>query len=266
MIQILNQGWFGALLSLILFVLGYFLGNRRAKPMISLKASNELTWEGASHLPDGFSVTYLEKDIPRVAKGEIVFWNGGNEMLEGSSLVAHDRLRLEIPDGEFLFASVKQITNSASLCSIEIDSIDNKRANIGFHFLNPTDGMIAHFLHSSKQTVPNIKGTIKGHSLSIAEKRKIKQINHKLFFELFFKIASVGLVIIGVAFLGIALSFYYEFIERINIFSIGVIPRQGGVFDTSTLILSVFGTCYIFIGLISLWVMRKKYPKNLYSK
>lgn len=265
MIDFLNQGWVGIAIGVMASVVTYLLSRRRAVPKATIVASHELTWNDSTDLPEGFELTFLNKKIPHICRGLVRFWNGGNETLQGSSVPSHDRIRLTISDGEFLVVGLPKASNPVNLCQFEVDPQDPKTAYFTFDFLDPNEGAVLGFLHTSKTAAPELKGTIKGHKIQILEHRiqsKARQrMNRRV--RMFKKGLPIGLILAGVLLFGLAI-LPKESFERFAILSektraerlhdSDVAIRLGGMLG---------GASYILIGGVYLWARRRKHPKSL---
>jgi LPXTG-motif cell wall-anchored protein len=265
MIDFLNQGWVGIVIGSLFSLASLYYGFRRAAPKATIEASHELTWGSSPKLPSGFELTFRGQKIPTISRGISRIWNSGNETLGGELVPAHDQLRIEIPDGEFLLVATLKETNPVNKFTIKIDPKNPKVAFLAFDFLDPTDGVVVAFLHSSMQAVPKIKGTIKGHKLKLVaeivrnKKKKVPQLIQKLrrFFPIFAILVGLTFTIFSLLPQETVLSFE-DFVKST------ARPIKKDVFAvTQNIAYGVVGISYMALGGLALWKRKKKHPKNL---
>jgi hypothetical protein len=259
-----NQGWVGIAIGSILSIGTYIKSMRRAAPKVTINASHELTWADSIDLPPGLELKFRNKSIPHIARGVVRFWNGGNETLEGNLVPKQDKLSLTIPDGEFLLVAIPKTTNSANKCEIQIDANDKRVAYFNFDFLDPDEGAVIGFLHSSKTAAPEFKGTIKGHKIKILEQKIQSKARQRLYqrFQSIKKFIPYPLLLSGSVLLAASLlpnesllalrTFLRPNAENIKEF--GQAGRS---------IYAIAGFGYLVFGVSLIWKKRKKHPKSL---
>lgn len=257
----LNQGWVGIAIGTIVSLGTYIKSMRRAAPKATIHASHELTWVDSIDLPPGLELKFREKSIPHIARGVIRFWNGGNETLEGNLVPQQDRLKLTIPDGEFLLVAIPKTTNPANKCEIQIDAIDKRVANFSFDFLDPGEGTVIGVLHSSKTAAPELKGTIKGHKIKILEQKiqtKARQrLNQR--FELLKQYTPYPFLLAGIILLAAPILTNESLLTLL-------IPKAETTQEyrqADPLVYALVGLSYFLIGASLIWTKRRKHPKSL---
>lgn len=107
-------------------------------------------------------IRYRGRNVPRVSKAVVVFWNGGTTAIREDDIAPADPLRIEVPDGaEILTAAVACRTREAN-CS-DIDIADSSTTlPLKFDFLDPNDGLTVALVHTGdapKETT-TVKGTV----------------------------------------------------------------------------------------------------------
>lgn len=266
MIDFLNQGWVSLTVGLVVAAIAFFAARRRADPKATIQAFHELTWNKSHQLPVGFELKFRNKTIPCISRGIFRFWNAGSETLSHDLVPQHDRLRLVIPDGEFLAAVIARESNNVNRFKVEIDSKNSRVVNVSFDFLDPSEGATVGFLHSSSTATPILSGTIKGHKIKIidhsvtGEKNPgISRIKRHLSRTLPIPIIAAGFFLLGIT----AIPAQY-------ITSLRSAIKWNESFSTSqakepiaTLYLAVGGASYILLGGAILWRRRRKHPKSL---
>jgi hypothetical protein len=253
----LNQGWVGLVGGTTVAIVTFFASKRRAAPRAHMTASHELTWGNSTTLPPGFELKFQGKDIPRIARGGLRFWNGGNETLSRELVPSHDRIRLVLPDGEFLLVGLPKVSNPVNRCSVEQDPKDARVAYLDFEFLDPNEGAMVGFLHSSSVAVPAFRGTVKGHKIRVSQRanRHTPAILRKSLPKAI-RILPFVFVLTGLVFLGTAL-FPNPFLTGGQL-SVAAVPPTA----RRNVFLFVAIT-YIALGSVLLWARRRPYPKSL---
>jgi hypothetical protein len=265
MIDFLNQGWVGVLIGSLFSLASLYYGFRRAVPKATIEASHELTWGNSPKLPSGFELTFHGQKIPTISRGVLRIWNSGNETLGGELVPSHDQLRIEIPDGEFLLVATIKETNPVNKFTIEIDAQDPKVAILEFDFLDPTDGVVVAFLHSSMQAVPKIKGTIKGHKLKlVAEIVRNKKKSAPELVKKLRRFLPIFVILIGLTFIIFGLLSQETVLDFENFLkSIFRLLDKDVVADTQKITYGIVGISYIVLGSVTLWKRKRKHPKSL---
>lgn len=265
MIDFLNQGWVGILIGSLFSLASLYYGFRRAVPKATIEASHELTWGNSPKLPSGFELTFQGQKIPTISRGILRIWNSGNETLGGELVPSHDRLRIEIPDGKFLLVATTKETNPVNKFTIKIDAQDPKVAILEFDFLDPTDGAVVAFLHSSKQAVPKIKGTIKGHKLKlVAEIVRNKKKTAPEFVKKFRQFMPIFIIFMGIAFMTFAVLSQETVMDFQNFLRSIFRPVDKDVVAIAQKITyGISGFIYIGLGAFVLWKRKRKHPKSL---
>jgi hypothetical protein len=98
------------------------------------------------------------KEIPRVARTYLAFWNARGDTIRGTDIVADDPLRVELSQGDTPLQS-RVVFVSRPQIDVETSNEDSSVA-ITFDFLDEEDGGIIEVLHQGRR--PTFAGTIRG--------------------------------------------------------------------------------------------------------
>lgn len=248
------------LLAALFTYIGWRFGHRRAKPTVWLTAARQLTWGKTGDLPEDFEIRYRAKAVHRVSRGTVVLWNAGNDTFDHESVSEKDRIRISIPDGEFLEAEILRLANNTSGIVATI-SEDKREVGIEFEYMDSNEGVTMAFLHTSTQIHPEVKGRVKGNKIRFFDDRS-KGIDkrpaswslpkrRKFVFGVLF---AMGVIFALIGLMKIYFPSVYELLNRWpfdqNSKLIGWIPM-------------FMGLSYIVLALYFLWSDRRKYPKSL---
>lgn len=264
MLSFFNQGWVGIVSGILISLVIFLASRRRAVPKAAISSSHELTWNNVPGLPKGFELNFNGKQIPRISRGLCRFWNDGSDTLSGELVPLNDKLRLVIPDGEFLLAGTPKVSNAINQCEAQIDETDRRIVHFKFDYLDPKDGAVIGFLHSSTTAIPKLMGTIKGHKIKISEDFRNAQgqfLGPKA--RRIFKFLPVGLIIVGAMFvITAALPERYLTFETQRTATDAAPLTQAKPHLDRTVFLIVGATYIIGAGVI-FWTTRRKHPKSL---
>jgi hypothetical protein len=145
----------------VAFLISWYFYRRsisRKQLVYSIKLEDVLV-KGKQY-PTGLKISYNEQPIDVLAKGEIYFWNGGNQPITKADLDTADRLRIEWPD-EFkvLDYAVRYESRAANGFAL-VDQL------LTFAFLNVNDGVIIDVVgtrdSSQRKLYPRMYGKIRG--------------------------------------------------------------------------------------------------------
>lgn len=153
-------GWAGVL-GVVLSIYFYVRSLRFKEPYWNFKNVN-LIRNSISQIKD-LDVLYQGQRIPSISIGKVVFWNRGEETMNGTDIAMADPLRIiGVGDTKILDASVLITNQSANQLRVDIDP-SKKFATINFDYLDKNHGGIIQVVHTGT-TVRDIKvtGTIKG--------------------------------------------------------------------------------------------------------
>jgi hypothetical protein len=174
----LNQGWVGSVLGIAGIVIGaiisYWLFKRSEQLAAPAVVQNGFRLVGGDQRKvDGLEVkaTFHGREVSRLARSEVRFWNAGNKTLEGDSMAPREPLRLELAAGEeFLSARVVHCTRTVNGFHVEIHKDLPNTLLVNFDFLDGGDGAVIESYHNGQLSRPYIKGVFKGIPQGIVEK------------------------------------------------------------------------------------------------
>jgi len=248
----------------VIALIAYYAGQRRPRPRAAITASHELTWANSHKLPTGFELKFLGRDIPHISRGLLRFWNAGSETLSKDLVPPQDKIRLCLTDGEFLLAGITRVSNPVNECRASIDVADPKAINFEFDFLDPGQGAVVGFLHTSSTAIPTLRGTIKGHKIQLVQSsdptsRQSKFRRRFSSFERTF--AWVSIVVGAISIALIALPNEYLLSWRVTSNRPISSDLLGAVLDKT--FFAILGSTYLLLGAILLWRRRRRFPKSL---
>lgn len=210
----------------------------------------------------GINISYDGQEIDRLMKSTVYFWNNGKKTLRSSDIVSSNRININVIDGEILSANI--VKTSRIPIRFRIDkSIDIRKVNIEFDFLDYRDGAAIEILHTSNVKYPFVDGVVMGAPKGLknfgivpsgrGNKQLILYLSKKIKFSIPQK-AFFRLYMIFVIFL-VLIFFSYGILLKIDpAFSIG--PQPGGTFYL------INGIIYSLL-LSTLLIPRNKYPRSL---
>ena len=161
----LAPGWVGSLIGLVGIAaagITYFLSRQRT--IVSYRTRGvRLLGHAESKLPDGVSVQYQGKDIPRLTRSVVVLWNDGEKTISGTDVVQEDPIRVDVgADSSVVACSVLRSSRQVLNASCQRSATDAQIATISFSYLDPNDGLVVEILHTGMERYPTVKGTIRG--------------------------------------------------------------------------------------------------------
>lgn len=266
--NILNQGWFGAIVGLVGIIYAVYttkknkIGPRLVYQWESLKiiGKNEVT-------PEEIEIFFKGIKVPRVIKTTIIIWNSGTKTIHGENIVKNDSLRLEFENEQKIIgASILLRTKEVNEFEISTNADKKNILNINFEYLDPQDGVTIEILHTDVNRYPNFLGTVKG--MPVGPKNWSNKSNGKstaflLANQIVYNFIFKSKLILWVAFiLGIGLMafsvivpyFYKELAIKISESN-----SQFSVYIT----VFIIGLTYTLVSALGFWGSRKRYPKSL---
>lgn len=265
-LNLMNQGWLGTLLGIlgIVFGLATYLWTRKRTSLSYAYLGEHLLGSKSDALPEGINVQYKGEDIPRLTRSVIVLWNSGENTIMGSDLVDIDPLRFCIEtDGELLSVSILKASRPVNDFKIRHPSAHApNEAIVEFNYFDSRDGVVVEILHTSASRQPDIKGTLRGLPKGLNPVGRMTRSSNP------FKRTRIGKV----------LSIYVPKISVLVPIIFGGGFMLTGLFATPEVATSVMtfnfekpntavmtmGATYVGFGLFSLYLYRRKYPKNLH--
>lgn len=162
---ILSKGWVGSLIGLAgLIAAGILYLRSREKNTLAFQYSTlQLLGGDESALPDEVTISYKDREVPRVSSTKLYLWNAGTETIRGEDLVAADPLRITFPEGTVLLRMQKMAeTRDVIGFHVREDEGPTHEAPCHFDFLDPGDGVTLEILNTSGSAEPKLEGTIRG--------------------------------------------------------------------------------------------------------
>lgn len=267
MLAFLNQGWVSLLVAVFLSIVTFYAARRRAAPKAVIETSHELTWATSHQLPPGFELKFHGQPIPRISRGILRFWNGGSGTLSGDLIPQQGRLCLKLTDGKFLSTGIPLCSNSVNKFEASVDPNDPQTLHFSFDFLDPGEGAVVAFLHTSTVSTPTLQGSIKGHRINTLDNSAsgkinplIKRFKRQLFWTIPYSLITVGAVLFAVA----TLTDDFRLINVRKFLKFNDVPIPAAqIAPPPRTPLLLGGISYLLIGGGILWVRRRKYPKSL---
>jgi len=251
-VDLLNQGWFGAILGILGLVFGLYQIRKRTDPQLVYQHWSQLLITGhIGLLPDEVSVSYQGRKVPRVSLSHVVIWNSGGAAMREGDIVHEDPPRFVFPEGdEILKAEVIKRTRPAIDFKLNLDPTQPNIATFGFSFLDRNDGALLRILHTASPPEPTSHGTVVGMPRGIEYGGKIT-LRYGVMPLWMLRANFVGMALAG----GFALALSFPQVPKILGLSIDRPP--------SILILIIGGGLYLFLALMGLYLTRRKYPAKL---
>ena len=106
-------------------------------------------------------IIYGGREVPKVTRSRLAFWNSGRVTVDGSDVLTQDPLRIEAAEGDRILR-VLVVKRSREITGGDLPSVNEKQAIIRFGFLDRNDGFIIEVLHTGSPGSLLLKGTIKG--------------------------------------------------------------------------------------------------------
>jgi hypothetical protein len=254
---ILDKSWLGTLLGILSFIAAiiFYFRPRKQTRLSYVHLGEHVLGSALATLPPAIVVQYNGISIPRLTKSILIFWNSGENTVNGEDIVAKDPLRFQVgDDGQILSAAILKSSRAVNDFSIlKTPVVGANEITFNFNFLDKDDGVVVEILHTSTDRKPCIKGTLKGLPQGFrnlgqfirpkpqkSKPGKLHQLDSILF-------------PIGVALSGFLTATYG--------------PRDWFLANSDTGIL-----VYSFLGVVmGMWLNgrfwnRRKYPKNLHTE
>lgn len=155
--------------TVLFFVLGipitvaitkYYISD--AKPSFHMQSLRLIAKENAQ-LPDAVQILFNGKEVPKLTKTRIVFWNAGRRTLLGKNIVEEDPLSISFSaDSEILSASIVKASRETNKVNIQLVEGKINQAQIFMDYLDKDEGAVIELLHTANEEHPEFNGTIRG--------------------------------------------------------------------------------------------------------
>lgn len=160
-----NQGWVGSLIGIFGLIVAtfFFLKSRRAPKPSYQKSSLRLLGKNENNLPDQVTVLFNKKEVDRLTKTTLIFWNNGNEVLKGEEVADTDPIKISFNEGDHILSYEKlHETKEVNEFSVSEDKNNSHQLVIKFSYLDPGDGISIELFHDSEDLYPKVHGSIMG--------------------------------------------------------------------------------------------------------
>lgn len=149
----------GVIVGIVGAVVGIVYGRSRGWPVFKQVGNSVVTAAPEEHI----TVQHAGKDVPRVTRTRIAFWNAGHRTLDGSMVVADYPVKFNFKGGttEILSLAVIQESDPANGFAAVADP-SNSAVAISFDYLEPRQGALLEVLHTSDRWGAVATGKIKG--------------------------------------------------------------------------------------------------------
>lgn len=167
-VDFFSENWFGILSVVLGIIVSYYFYRKsllKALPAYQTKSIRIIDIQDKINI-DNVEIKYNNKQITRLSKSFLVFWNNGNKTIEGKDIVDEEKLRIVFDntdkDGEILSCKVIKVTRKINNFTITQNKQKSNEAIIDFTYLDARDGAVVEILHSFKNPNITINGAIKG--------------------------------------------------------------------------------------------------------
>jgi hypothetical protein len=262
--EALAPGWVGSLIGLaglVAAVAIYFFTRQRT--VLAYQARGQrLLGHATSGLPPEVTVQYEGREISKLTRSILTLWNAGEKTIAGSDIVEGDRLRLLLGDGsEILSAEIIQQSRAAIRSSVHLPKRPTDRATMEFDFLDHNDGFVVEVLHTGKEILPLVQGTIRGMPAGL--RRVPTNFDAFLVPSVWMpsklsrsvQILSRSVIVICLLF-GIGLS-------GILIFAPSLFQKAVETQPPARLLATLLALTYLGLGCAMLYLSWRRYPKSL---
>lgn len=247
----------GIVVGALVALLFYLLSRRRSKLMYKAAGVRLIGEHG--QLPEDVQVTYLGAPVQGLTNSTVVIWNGGNDTLEGTSLLDDDPLRLEFDsDAMILNVEVLKCSRSVNHFSATVGGKPRSSVVMRFSFLDPGDGATLRVLHTGQQLRAAVKGTIKGMPKDIIDAGRLQSVArlNKPLMPFGIRRKHFGAVVVVAGIVLVLMSF----IPRLAQFD----PMPTASKPAAVRIaFGIAGLLYIGLGVATYYPLRRRYPITL---
>lgn len=269
--NLINQGWVNSLIGLlgiILAVLGIFsyrISKSTAKPCYQ-KSSLRLIGRSIDSLPEEVFVTFKGREVQRLTKTILIFWNNGTEVLDGKDIVPADPITISFDEGDTILSyKILRRTKFVNNFTIDKHELHLHQLIVNFDYLDPKDGLTLEILHDSEKSYPAIRGTMKGVPNGFVDLGRVYEhrgVGNRVV-STFIKHPKI---VLGTAtFLGVAMFIMGLLPTELREMIINGPPGNANAqpFSEQPAFFLILGSIYGVAPAFVLWNRRKKYPKKL---
>jgi hypothetical protein len=164
-LEFLSQPWVGSSLGIfgIVAAVIFYLRSRRIARLSFQKDEVAIIGGSGAAFPEEVTISFAGAPVNRVTASRFVIWNSGNTTLSGSQIVQSDQLRLELK-GKVNVLKIELLRVSRQVNAAWIKQREGAIGivDVGFDYLDPSDGLAIEVLHSGGRSDLNFAGTLRG--------------------------------------------------------------------------------------------------------
>lgn len=252
---------FIGVLSLPLAVYLYRLGKRRTTLSYQVVREFGITGGAKAAFPPELEMRFAGATVGQVTLTEIVVWNSGNTTVDASQIVSSDPLMLTVKEGDILRASILRSTRPV-IGAVAQANQHSSSINLDFAFLDPNDGFVVQLIHSGDRQAVDWQGTIKGApdgAKRVADfgRRAVDYSNFRTRPNALEKEILIIALLVGVAMMLAVV------IPSSNKFILELMQDCNRSEFVTKVMLFILASTYVFVPLIVLWAIRRRYPLAL---
>lgn len=156
-----------------MFIIGvivsyYFYKRQQSNPVYQTKTIKIIDNFNDNKLED-IKIIYKNKNVQRVLRSYITFWNCGDKTIYGKDIVEKDKLRIVFSDcskdGEIIYSKI--VKKNRDVNDFTIMPEKDNEIIINFDFIDCNDGVVIEVVHSFTESSISLQGTIRGISKDI---------------------------------------------------------------------------------------------------
>jgi len=218
-----------------------------------------------NNMPSEITAFYKGHSLTNLNKTTIIIWNNGNDILDKTSLLDSDPIKILLKDGCNIF-NYEIIRQTNKYNNLQVGRVEGKLNELllSFEYLDPQDGVTIEILHDSTDKYPTISGTIKGIPKGFENYGTIrKYIGEMKLFNAVYGVKVIYIAYIS-AFIG-ALMMIAGIIIPIDQSKHPIVKIDEIIFNNPIFSI-IMGVFYILPSLYIIWSKRTKYPKSLGSE
>ncbi|MGD0336817.1 MAG: hypothetical protein ABSB18_06960 [Candidatus Omnitrophota bacterium] len=235
------------ILGLFLWYVGYRSTRLIARISYQIKVSRLIDKE-KKRLPEEIKITFNNKELDRLVRTFLVFWNSGNKTILGQNIVEIDKPRAVFnEDSQILNAEIVRRTRDVN--QFKIKKNENELI-LDFEYLDAGDGASIEILHTDEKGTPNIKGTIKEMPKGIVNYGTIQTKKGKDYLILTLTGFFISLVIIFLSVFPYSVPLKFWGKEGMPSFSSRIFMIVSGLFLSGQ-------------SSYALWRLKRRFPKKL---
>lgn len=246
-----NQGWLGVVVGVLGLAAAYFFYRRSMQRTSLVYVSRSFQVVGRhSSFPSDLKILYQDREVERVTKTVIIFWNNGNVTINGSRIVDSDPLRLEVSEGErILDASVIGVTRAVNSCALSPGADPLIQRVLTFDYLDAGDGIAVSMLYTAEKEA-HVFGTLRGVG-GVQSLGKMPDAPVRNFMFVMSVVAIVCVLIIIFSFFAVVKN---------------LVGHHGAEFLISVIGVSLVGLVLAGLGLLMGWREKRRGPPQVLLK